>query len=271
MTTAYDLLFATADENTASYRVGGPPSVDRPATAPSGWIGSQGPAIGEARWPRGPLTGLPMFHILTLRLPDEWHAHNLGFPAFALFQGEGQFAEEGDADPADPFVVQLAASAPHPTLTLHEDIIGGAFALVRLDEAEWAGGPTPPPVDVRREGEHAPDDEGPNAWDDLHPTVSVWLAERPDPNAGLAPVEAIGAAAEGPYRQPLGPDYVYADWALAIFDRAHLGGTAFPVQGVPAGLGPWYLEIPELPGMNIGGDGILQLDLAAPLLDWACG
>lgn len=158
----------------------------------AGWTGDRGPAIDPASWPRGPLTGLPMFHVLTLRLPEEYQRRGTEFPAIAFFQGEGQFAEEidRDADPDDPFLRDLAMAVPHPQQTLYEDIIGGRFALLWLTDEEFAGGPAASPLDPRRPGEHGADDEGPNAWDESgHPTEPVFLLERDDPNAGRAPVE----------------------------------------------------------------------------------
>lgn len=238
-----------------------------------GWTGDRGPAIDPASWPRGPLTGLPMFHAITLRLPEEYQRRGPEFPAIAFFQGEGQFAEELDreADPDDPFLRDLATSVSHPRQTVYEDIIGGRFALLWLTEQEFAGGPTAPPADPRRDGEHGDDDEGPNAWDEFgHPTSPVFLVERDDPNAGKAPVEY---GDDSDYTAPYDPStHDYHPWVepLELFVN-HLGGTAFPVQGVPDGLTPYYLELVELPGMNLGGDGNCQIDLESGVFDWACG
>ena len=50
-----------------------------------------------------------------------------------------------------------------------------------------------------------------------------------------------------------------------VFDNA-----AFPLQALPEGLTPYYLEIEEISGMNFGG-GNAQLDLESGVFDWACG
>ena len=235
-----------------------------------GWIGSAGPAIDPSTWPRGPQTGLPMFHALTLRLPEPYQRRGPRFPGIAFFQGEGQFARPRQTgDPSDPSEQQLARARPHPQLQSRQDVIDGQFALLWLTEAELAGGPTTPPPDVRRAGEHGPDDEGPNAWDTREPARRVWIATRADPNTGISPTEATGPEARG-YQQPLDPQARgWLPWAEPLVQRSHLGGTSFPVQGLPLGLTPYFLELEELPGLNFGG-GNAQLDLESDVFDWAC-
>lgn len=140
-----------------------------------------------------------------------------------------------------------------------------------LTEAELAGGPVAPPPDVRRPGEHEPDDEGPNAWDGPVPTRRVWLAVRPDPNTGRAPTDVDETSPED-YRQPWDQaTRGWHPWAKDIFGRSHLGGTSFPVQALPDGLTPYYLELEELSGLNFGGMGVAQIDLESDVFDWACG
>lgn len=269
---SYDVMFSTGDGH-VTYRAyppspegeEAPAEPDRPA---DGWIGGAGPAIDPATWPRGPLTGLPMFHAITLRLPPEYQRHGPGLPGIAFFQGEGQFAEQRDVDPDDPFEIDLARCRPHPQLHLREDVIDGKFALLWLTEAELAG-PTAPPPDPRRPGEHTDEDEGPNAWDSHAATRQVWLTPRPDPNAGLAPVPDPDP--EDAYQDPVDPDtYHLRPWAAPLLARCHLGGTALPVQELPEGLTAWYLELEEFGELNFGG-GNAQIDLESGTFDWACG
>lgn len=272
---AYDLCFEDDDGFTWSpgrRPEGGPGSV--PAGPADGWIGSRGPAIGDAAWPRGPVTGLPMLHALTLRLPADWHVRGPELVAISLFQGEGQFADvdnvaRGDEASDDPFLRQLAAHAPHETEQQFVDVIGGRFAMVWLTDAEFSAGSAAPPDDVRRPGEHGNLDEGPNAWDDESPTRRVRLIERDDRNAGIAPIER---GDDGGYEPPFDAEARdWKPWAKPLATRMHLGGTMFPSQWVPDGFGPAYLELWELPGMNIGGDGALQVDLESGAFDWQCG
>jgi len=58
-------------------------------------------------------------------------------------------------------------------------------------------------------------------------------------------------------------------WARDLAMRSHLGGTSFPVQTLQPGFTPWYLELEELPGMNLGS-GSAQIDLESESFDWAC-
>ena len=245
---AYDLI----DESDTE-------AVPRDAT-PNGWIGSAGPGIAPASWPRGPQTGLPMFHVLTLALPPEYRRRGEEFPAIAFFQGEGQFAQEREEDDSeDPFIADLASAVEHPQQTILTDIIDGKFALIWLTKEEFLAGPTAPPADTRRPGEHEAQDEGPNAWDEIQPTLNVWLVERQDPNTGLVPSED---ESEGGYR-PAG------EWAEEFYGRSHLGGTVMPIQALPEGLTPYFLELEEFDGVNFGS-GNMQLDLESGVFDWAC-
>ncbi|MDR2566764.1 MAG: hypothetical protein LBC97_12085 [Bifidobacteriaceae bacterium] len=268
---AYDILFERAD-GTAAYdpEYGDTfPAPDRPA---DGWIGTEGPGMDPETWPRGPETGLPMFHAITLRLPADYQRKGAAFTGIAFFQGEGEFAEPYKARGfRDPFVKQLKDARPHPQLQLREDLIGGQFALIWLTEEELSRGPASPPPDPRRPGEHlGSDDGGPNAWDEgPHAVQRVWLAERPDPNAGLAPLDHSGP--DDAYRPRFdSATWELEPWARPLAGRCHLGGTAFPIQALPDGLTPWYLELTELPGLNFG-TGNAQIDLESDAFDWACG
>ncbi|NYI58224.1 hypothetical protein [Cellulomonas soli] len=213
-----------------------------------------------------------MFHAITLLLPDAFRRHGPGLPAVAFFQGEGQFARarpEPTEWDDDPFVADIARCADHPQLCRRSDIIDGQFALVRLTQEEFDAGPTPPPVDPRRPGEHVATDEGPNAWDTLEPLVRVWLLERRDPNAGHVPVDLEAAAGALGHASPFDERFGLRPWAQGLAS-SHLGGTAFPVQGLPPGHTPFYLELEELPGLNFGG-GNAQIDLESDTFGWSCG
>ncbi|MFF0546537.1 hypothetical protein ACFYTF_27240 [Nocardia thailandica] len=267
---AYDLGFGDSADKLAETPGGEPITLDAPVR--SGWLGSDGPAIDPATWPRGPVTGLPMMHALTLRLPADYR-RRAGFVAISFFQGEGQFADatdpvEPDSASDDPVARDLVATRIHPQSQLLHDEIGGAFALIWLTEDEFEGGPVAPPADVRVPGSPAATDGGCNAWDHVHPVVGIWLAERVgDPNVGLPPVEYVSGAA---YQDPLSDDAGWHPWAEPLFGRSHLGGTAFPVQALPEGLTPYYLEIEEMSGLNFGG-GNAQIDLESGVFDWSCG
>lgn len=274
---AYDLVFERdGDWLWDPDHVGGGGSDSVDGALPGGWSGGHGPSIGDERWPRGSFTGLPMLHVLTIELPEGYRPDDADLVGLALFQGEGQFRSEDDrvvpdASSDDPFLVQLASAEEHPELERYEDEIGGEFAVVRLTREELERGPAAPPADVRRPGEHSGDeDEGPNAWDAApdDDVVPIRLLAREDPNAGRAPNED----GDGDYEDPFDGDAGdWAAWAQPLFGRNHLGGTSFPAQALPDGLTATYLEIGEIGGMNIGGDGVLQVDLSSDVLDWSAG
>ncbi|WP_146117216.1 hypothetical protein [Arthrobacter sp. MYb23] len=150
-------------------------------------------------------------------------------------------------------------------------MIDGEYAIVWLSDDELAAGPTAPRPDLRAKGKYVDESEGTNAWDNVEPTTDIWLIPRADPNSGKAPVELWG--------DQVGPDgYVnpstgngLADWAEPLFALSHLGGTSFPIQAMPDGLTPWYLELEEISGLNFGGGGNAQFDLESDTFDWACG
>lgn len=270
---AYDLWFES--EGGIAVHPGGPPSRSAPSSRPDGWIGSAGPGIDSTTWPRGALTGLPMFHVLTLRLPEAYRRRGTELPGIAFFQGEGQFAEPRSRARrglrrwvADPFERDVSQAADHPHLLRRTDVIDGQFALVWLDEDELAAGPTEPPPDTRRVGEHVADDGGPNAWDTRESTRWVWLLVRNDPNAGRAPVDPLEVDAVPGYVSPFTQGFRLNDWANAAAP-SHLGGTSKPVQALARGFTPFYLELDQLPGVNFG-EGRAQLDLESDAFDWAC-
>lgn len=282
---AYDLAFGTTPDDlwASPATIGTAPAgrvvLDNPVHV--GWFGTRGPRLG-ASWPRGPLTGLPMMHSLTIVLPPDYRRRGPGYPAISFFQGEGQMAEEGRAgeliageeptpdDLADPFLVSVVeyTRSRHPQEEILTDLIDGRFALFWLTWDEFAAGPSTPPPDLRRPGTHLSDDEGPNAWDDVDGArivpARIWAAPRPgDPNAGVVPGGAGYVDAYDPQTHSLQP------WVPNPL-RCHLGGTAVPVQGLPEGMTPWYLELEELPGLNFGG-GSCRIDLESGFFDWDCG
>lgn len=269
---AYNLYFGDEPARLA-LRPGRPPR-EVPGAVRAGWSGSLGPRLGTA-WPRSPQTRFPMEHVLTLRLPQEYRRRGPGFPGIAFFAGEGQFADPApglDAPPSsDPFLADLARATVNPDERQLVDIIDGAWALVWLTPEQLASGPWEKPADPRRPGERVATDEGANAWDSDEPVVPLWLAERPDPNAGRAPVDHGQDSPDG-YEQPWDEDFRPHAWAEQFIDGgfSHLGGTALPVQGMPAGLTPFYLELEEIGGQVNFGGGNAQIDLESGVFDWAC-
>lgn len=234
---------------------------------PSGWTGPDGPAIAPATWPRSPVSGLPMRHVLTLWLPPDYLVRGPELVGVALFQGDtGDDAEQAVPDPAstDPFLVDLAAARPHPHLvTGVPEASALRFALVWLTADEITPGPTPPPTDVRRPGEHTT--HGPNAWDAPTPHRRVHLVPREDPNTG------VGTGQPG-YRTSRDEDGERHAWAAhPLFELAnHLGGTYVELDWVPR-LGPHFLQLDRSPGLELvtsyARNGILAVDLGSGVFD----
>ncbi|MFH5211090.1 hypothetical protein ACHIPZ_23180 [Antrihabitans sp. NCIMB 15449] len=258
---AFDVLFGELGDLRSTP---GGRSVD-PAAEPTraGWTGSHGTTIDADQWPRGPWTGLPMMHVITLLLPEEYRRKGPEFVAVSFFQGEGQFATQF------PQPLRMPLARPHPQSTIFEDMIGGKFALIWLTQAEFDAGPSAPPAEARNAEQAAYDDEGANAWDHVEPLVEVWIRPRDwDVNVGIAPSESW---TEDAYVDRFdSTDEAFAAGAEASYDLSHLGGTTNCVQAVPQELTPYYLELEEISGTNFGG-GNCQIDLESGVFDWACG
>lgn len=301
---AYDLGFGSDPESLTLT-----PDIDNPLRlldpVRAGWACGDGPAITAEQWPRGTTTGLPMWHALTVEVPEEYRRQGPDLVAVSFFQGQCQFAEPNPdvlalrhgsplttEQTADPFLVQFAESLrhEHPRLRHMVDIIDGEFALIWLTREELAGPRSAPPPDVRLPGRRLIDEDyGPNAWD-CYPedALDVWLGVREgDANVGKPPEEfggydpagnpvENGPFAHGGYRvQAYGeaedPEQrAWIGWLDEHAGRSHFGGTSFHVQAVPDGLGPHYLEIEEFSHLNFGG-GNCQIDLENDVFDWACG
>jgi hypothetical protein len=294
----FDLLFGESNTALVPHPRGvasdGATRLSRADATPAGWCGGRAPAIDVDAWPRSPQTGFPMAHLLTLALPPEYRRKGAELVGIALFQADDHVAvptpganetlTSGVAAGEGAFFAALARAHArrHPEAVDLTDLIGGHFVLVWLREGELRGPRTAPPPDDRASAPAVATGQNLNAWDHAEPEVSIWLAPRAfDPNAGKAPVEVWSddedEGSESPSADPEG----YVDVVLskveklrAFFDehhgRSHLGGTCLPVQAMPEGLTPWFLELEdEVGGANFGG-GNMQLDLESGVFDWAC-
>lgn len=284
--TAWNLAYETeagASWNVRTEELEVATAIARPAGRPSGWTGQWGPGIGSNHWPRSPHSKLPMRHALTLWLPDEYLVRGPEFVGLAVFQGDDERDAEsassiasggvpdavGESDPNDPFSVQLANARAHPEATIVESSFAArSFAVVWLRRDELQPGPTPPPDDVRWEGEH--ENSGLNAWDDPTPFRRIWLLQRADPNVGIAPSET--PEPDGGYRVPR--DEVagtWEPWAEPLRMPDHLGGTYILIDRVPA-LSPFYLQLRSGSGLQLGttyaAEGKFSVDLLTGSIDW---
>lgn len=236
-----------------------------------------------------------MVHLLTLELPHEYRRKGPALVGLALFQADDHVAKAtpgakealttGVATDTSAFMASLvrAHGARHPQAIDLVDLIGGNFVAIWLREEELRGPHRAPPEDDRASAPAIQTGQNLNAWDHTRPEVSIWLAERPfDPNAGKSPKEIYSDDEdEDAPPPPYEPSDEYVDVVLTRIEklkafyeehhgRSHLGGTCLPVQSLPEGLTPWFLELEdEIGGANFGG-GNLQYDLQSGVFDWAC-
>ena len=261
---AYDIVFDHTPEG-ATERVWSYDAMNRDMDSTpdkvteSGWLGNAGPNIPDNQWPRSSHSGLPMQHIFTLHLPEEYRTQGPEYVAVSFFAGDGQFAELGERavpDPHsdDPFLVQLAEYTPHPKYRFLTDILDSEYATIFLTEAEFSGR-SHGPEDVRRQGEHREDAESYSAYSTYTRQKcerALGLVERIDPNAGIAPVYEYTSDSDGEmtpkdvcsngYEDPYDPDTRDdKPWAESLYGRCHLGGTVFCVQNIPEGLTARYM------------------------------
>lgn len=278
---AYELAFGeSADKLTVL--PGKSIETDLPGARVAGWCGGRAPGIGTAAWPRSPVTGLPMIHVITLGLPEDYRRKGEDLVAISFFQADDHVADdiEGVAEllegtaptaeqAADPFLAAVAATAAarHPQQRDLEDLIGGAHALLWLTAEEFAAPRIGPPADIRPAGLGDHYSRGQNAWDDSAPETTVWLGERTgDANTGIAPAED---GAGGYVAAWSSEDEQLQEFWSCIEGTSHLGGTIMPCQGMPEGLTPYVFELEDgVGGLNLGG-GTAQIDLESEVFDWA--
>lgn len=246
------------------------PEILTPTRVEDGWIGSHGPNIPWRNWPRNPKNKLPMFHVITFRVPEEYRIKGEEYVGLSIFQGETLNSEDYEFDlPNSPFHKDFLEHVQHPAgktlISQYED----AFAVIWLKEEQLQ--PKAPERDLTQPGENEISKlEEPNTWqkpfsyNPFKDYTPVWLVEREDLNTGKRPNEDN----EDGYIDSYELDDAIVD---NLYSYSHIGGTAFPVQGIPDGLTPYYVELEEFPGMNMGDAGNMQLDLKSDVVDWACG
>lgn len=211
-----------------------------------------------------------MFHIITFRVPEEYRVQGEQHVGLSIFQGETLNSEEYEFDiPNTPFHKDFLEYVQHPAGKTLISQYDDAFAVIWLTEDQLK--PKAPERDLTQPGENEISKlEEPNAWqevssyDPFKEYTPVWLVEREDPNTGKQPNEQ----GEDGYVDLYEMDEEKAE---ALYAYSHIGGTALPVQGMPEGLTPYYVELEEFPGMNMGDAGNMQLDLKSDVVDWACG
>jgi hypothetical protein len=246
------------------------------------------PGLSPDAWPRSLGNGLPMAHVLTLRLPAEYRKQGPEIGGFSFFvevdyEASGLdevkpfLAGQQAAPGKDAFWASLERHRQHRHPREHRidpPSAVGEFALIWLTERELCAGPTPLP-DFGREDvpESIRGTAGLFVASDFPPE---WIRLEPydDLNVGLRPTEEE-LEGDGAYIPPLserGEKLNLWETLTSTNGDNHLGGTCFASQYPPEDLSPFYLEVHnDFGGLNLGGDGTGQLDLIRPGWDWQCG
>ncbi len=251
-----------------------------------GWAFGRPAGISANQWPRSRTNGLPMAHLFTLLVPEEYRVQGPEFVAISLFQADDHVADEVKGvrkafgghkaypkDGADIFWKTLLSHIEnrHPQEKYMEDIIEGGWALIWLTEAEFKGKKTDLPNEKTCVYPEYESDDGMNAYDHDQKGQFVVLGERDDdPNVGR-PLEDWPDEDDPEAYIPMHSDQgEKLKLSQRFFGQNHFGGTASPVQATPE-FSPFYIEFEEdLGNANMGG-GNGQIDLLNSVLDWACG
>lgn len=245
------------------------PEIETPQRKEDGWVGYMGPNISWKNWPRSRVTKLPMVHVITLRLPEEYNVKGEKYVGISFFQGDTVNADKHEISPLffqrSEMDKDYLKYKPHPEYQELTTQIDDHFGVIWLTEEEFSPKEPAPnlikPNDLNGDNEYEP-----HAWSYINSSETIpayakaWLVEREDPNVGKYPNEEN----QNGYISDL-PEEQIEEFSM----YSHLGGTLLPVQGLIHGLSPFCLEIESLPGMNIG-DGNLQFDLLTNKTDWAC-
>jgi len=270
-----------------------------------GWIFGRPRGIEPRHWPIDRISGYPLMHGFTLRLPEEYRIHGPELAGLAFFSVDPEHNDGApvpgldvrellERHPGEPpadgelAAIWRHARAEHPRLHRMHDILGSEYAVFLLTEDELVGARCEPPDWVRsRALRRAPvpswlvRGEGRSKAfsymadvlggdPDLDPGFerAIRCTRRSnDPNAGVAPREPSFGAGDyvSPYDDETGELHAWA----AAFGPNHIGGTMRPWQAVPE-MSPAYIGFEEWFGGYNFGLGNAQLDFRAMALDWAC-
>lgn len=251
-----------------------------------GWAFGQPAGINSMAWPRSRQNGLPMAHIWTFLVPEQYRVKGADFIAIALFQADDHLVtpvegvstviETGQlqlAQHAQPFWEGLAqyANHKHPMEIYMEDIIDGGWALIWLTAAEFSAAPTAIPSESLAVPPNYSTKEGANPYNYTQSPRYVQLRKRlDDPNIGKALEDFPDEDDEAAYIDMFSDKGEALGLEDLFFGKTHFGGTANPVQATPE-FSPFYIEFEEDFGNANMGGGNGQIDLLNNQLDWACG
>jgi hypothetical protein len=127
-----------------------------------GWVFGLPPGIASDQWPLDPVSGYPLMHGFTLRLPEEYRIHGPSIVALSFFSTAadqndggasiredvysavvGTFAVGHECQHLKPF--REHAAKTHPKLFRMKDLLNYEYAVILLTEDEYRGKPCQPP------------------------------------------------------------------------------------------------------------------------------
>jgi hypothetical protein len=267
-----------------------------------GWCGGRPPGIMPEQWCRSRESGLPMRHLFTVRVPDDYCVKGKEWVAVSVFQDVTETSVKGVANAfKQKKVAAKLLSIPfwksvsdyiehrHPQEVFVKDDIQNGWAWIWLTEAEFSA-PMCEPPSLDRLDEHPPMSDPKYLFEPKIQKLKL-VPRKGDVNAGKKLTEfpkwetalmldkrVVSDLAKEEIEKIVAKEYVPMHSELGkklklerFWSHAHFGGTASPAQGEPP-FSPVYLEFDETMGnANLGGDGACQIDLLNNKLSWACG
>ncbi len=256
----------------------------------NGWAFGRPVGIKTVQWPRSRINGVPMAHLWTFLVPEEYRVKGNEYVAISLFQAcDGDCVDEGEVEmddvlnvidnkerkeesEAQEFWDSLLEYAEnrHSQEVYLDDILGSGWVLIWLTEEEFNGESTNLPNEETSIYPDYDTSECMDCFENDAPAEYVQLVEREDdPNTGRPledwPDEEDESAYIGMYSDK-GKELKLQE---KFWGKTHFGGTANPVQATPA-FSPFYIEFEEGFGdANMGG-GNGQIDLLNSELNWNC-
>ncbi len=226
-----------------------------------GWAFGRPPGLTPEQWPLNRCHGVPMPHLFTVKVPEEYRVKGQEFMAIAVFQTDCERPGEIHTSPE----MEAYLKQKHPMEVFMEDEINFSWVVIWLTEAEFNSRATPLP---QKNDSHVDECEN-SVFETDQPAQNIQLKERTnDPNVGKVLCSDEDNSDYIPMFSEKGEELSLSD----LFGKPHFGGTCEPGQMEPDGYSPFYIEFDDkLGGGNLGGDGTAQIDLLNDQLSWACG
>jgi hypothetical protein len=221
-----------------------------------GWAFGAPPGLTSEQWPTR--DAVPLRHVFTVRIPEQYRCKGPEVVAMSVFQEAG-----------DPARTRGRPKSQHARAVPLLDAIGVGWCLLYLTEDELRA-PSPKHRGAKPAHERKPFKLVERTDD---PNVGQHYVEFPDWLEGLKrkELEELSKVVIRGY-VPMFSDLGKKLNLVRFFHPSHFGGTLHPSQGGPRGLSLFFFEFDEaLGGANLGGDGVAQIDLLKGTLSWACG